>query len=147
MARRRRLLVLLVAAAVLLVPSAPASAAGFVARLRAPTHHPKAGALWPITVTARTRSGRSLRATASYQFLFQGHVRAHAYPSPRANPRSTCSKAGTCRHAPWPFRGTMRDGTFIWPARAAGILLTFRVVVAVRGRGHVNLDYPVRVRR
>ena len=68
-------------------------------------------------------------------------------PEPARRPRSRCSKAGTCRHSPWPFRGTLRDGTFTWPARARGIPLTFRVVVAVRGRGRVNLDYAVRVRR
>ncbi len=146
MGTRGRLIALLVAAAVL-VPAAPSSAASFVARLQAPTHHPRAGKLWPITITARTRSGRALRATATYQFLFEGRVRATRYPSPRADPRSRCSKAGTCRHSPWPFRGTMRDRTFTWPARARGIPLTFRVVVAVRGRGRVNLDYAVRVRR
>jgi hypothetical protein len=146
MARTRRL-VPLVAVAALLVSAAPASAAGFVGRLSAPTHHPKAGKLWPITVSARTRSGKGLRATATYQFVYHGQVVARRAPSPRANPRSSCSKAGTCRHSPWPFRGRFHDGTFTWPARAARIALTFRVIVAVRGRGHVNLDYAVRVRR
>ena len=118
-----------------------------MATLKAPTHHPKANRLWPITVTARTRSGKPLRATATYQFVYNGSVVATRYPSPNADPKSACSKAGTCRKSPYPFRGRLRDSTFTWPARAAGIDLTFRVVVVVKGKGRVNLDYAVRVRR
>lgn len=146
MARTRHVIVPLTVAAAML-PAAPASAAGFVGRLSAPTHHPKAGKLWPITVSARTRSGRGLRATATYKFLYGGQVVATRYPSPHANPRSRCSRAGTCRHSAWPFRGRFTDRTFVWPRRAVGARLTLRVVVGVRGRGHVNLDYRVRVRR
>jgi hypothetical protein len=137
----------MVAVAALLLSAAPAQAAPFVAKLKAPTHSPKANRLWPITVTARTESGKALRATATYQFVYNGSVVATRYPSPRANPKSACSKAGTCRKSPYPFRGRMRDGTFTWPARAAGVGLTFRVVVVVKGKGRVNLDYAVRVRR
>ena len=137
----------LIALAAMLVPAASAQAAPFVAKLTAPTHSPKANTFWPITVTARTSSGRALRATAVYQFLFQGQVRATSYPSPKANPKSACSKTGTCRHSPYPFRGRFRDPTVTWPARSAGIPLTFRVVVTVKGMGRVNLDYSVRVRR
>jgi hypothetical protein len=144
----RRLFVGLLAAVALLAPAAPAGAAApFVATLKAGTHHPTANRLWPITVTARTRLGKALRATATYQFIFNRQVVATRYPSPHADPRSACSRAGTCRHSPYPFRGTLRDRTFTWPARAAGIDLTFRVVVSVKGKGRVNLDYSVRVRR
>jgi hypothetical protein len=135
-------------AAAFLVPAAPAAAAACpVAHLSAPTHHPKAGALWPITVTCRTRSGKGIRATATYQFIYNGQVVATRYPSPNANPSSTCSKEGTCRHSPYPFTGRMRDGTFSWPRRAVGIPLKLRVVVRVRGKGSVNLDYAVKVHR
>ena len=72
---------------------------------------------------------------------------AYDYPSPNANPRSACSKAGTCRRSPWPFFGRMRDATFSWPARAAGIPLTLRVLVRVKGMGSAHADYAVRVRR
>jgi hypothetical protein len=144
---RHRLTAALVAALATLALAAPASAAPFVATLKAPTHRPKAEALWPITVTARTSSGRALRARATYQFVYNGQVVATRYPSPRADPRSKCSKAGTCRHSPYPFRGRLRDGTFTWPKRAVGIALTFRVVVTVKGKGRVNLDYSVRVHR
>src|SRR5690606_27209038 len=117
------------------------------ARLSAPTHTPKANKRWPITVTARTNSGKPLRAKATYQFLYNGQVVATRYPSPRANPNSKCSKQGTCRHSPYRFKGRMRDRTITWPRRAAGMRLTFRVVVVAKGRGKVNLDYAVRVRR
>lgn len=136
-----------VLAAVFLVPAAPAAAAPCVAHLSAPGHHPKAGALWPITVTCRTRSGAPVRATATYQFVFNGQVVATRYPSPKADPDSKCSRDGTCRHSPYPFKGRMRDGTFRWPARAVGVPLKLRVVVRVRGKGSVNLDYAVRVHR
>jgi hypothetical protein len=145
---RRLLAAAVVTALALLALTGPASAASppFVATLKAPTHHPKANALWRITVTARSRSGKALRATADYQFLLDGQVVARPHPSPNADPRSACAKAGNCRHGPWPFRGRYRD-TLIFPARSAGIDLTFRVVVKVKGMGTRNLDYSVRVRR
>jgi hypothetical protein len=142
----RRLLA--AAALTALAAAGPASAASppFKATLTAPTHSPKANALWKITVTARSSSGKALRATADYQFLLHGQVVARSHPSPNADPRSACAKAGNCRHGPWSFRGRYRD-TLIWPARSAGIDLTFRVVVKVKGLGTRNLDYSVRVRR
>jgi hypothetical protein len=140
--------VLAILATAIFLPAGTAGAAApCVARLTAPGHHPKANRLWPITVTCRTPSGKAVRATATYQFVFQNQVVATRYPSPNANPKSACSRAGTCRHSPYPFRGRMRDATFSWPRRAVGIPLTLRVVVSVRGKGSVNLDYAVRVRR
>ena len=136
-----------VLAAAFLVPAAPAAAAPCVAHMSAPGHHPKAGVLWPITVTCRTRSGAAVRATATYQFVYNGQVVATRYPSPKADPNSKCSKEGTCRSSPYPFKGRMRDGTFSWPRRAVGIPLKLRVVVRVRGKGSVNLDYAVKVHR
>ena len=137
----------LIALAALLVPVTSAQAAPFAATLKAPTHHPKANRFWPITVTARSHSGRALRATATYQFVYSGQVVQTAYPSPKADPKLACSKAGTCRHSPYPFRGRFRDPTVVWPARSVGYPLTFRVVVKVKGMGTVKLDYAVRVRR
>ena len=133
---RIRVLLPLLPIIALLVASAPASAARFVATLKAPTHHPRADRAWTITVTCRSRSGRPLRATATYQFLSGGQVVATRYPSPHAPER----------HTPFPFRGSFRDPV-LWPKRSIGVPLTFRVVVAVKGKGKVNLDYAVRVRR
>jgi hypothetical protein len=131
-----------VLATVALVPAAmaatpaPALAAGFVAALRAPTHHPRADRNWVITVTARTRSGRALRATAFYEFLFNGQVVSTQYPDPHGPPHQS----------PWTFTGSFSDAV-VWPRRSVGVPLTFRVVVRARGLGTVNLDYRVRVRR
>ena len=145
---RRALAATLLAALALLAVAGSASAATpFVATLKATTHSPKANAAWPITVTARSQSGRSLRATATYQFVYNGQVVATRYPSPRADLHSKCNQEGTCRHSAYPFTGRLRDPTVTWPARSAGIALKFRVVIKVKGLGTRNLDYSVRVRR
>ncbi|HWV87919.1 MAG TPA: hypothetical protein VNZ62_20890 [Capillimicrobium sp.] len=142
MHRRPRLLLpiatIVVAAGLAAATAAPVSAAPFVAKLRAPNHTPKAGGKdWRITVSVRSPSGRPLRATATYQFLYNGQVVASRHPNP-----------GHARSGkrPYAFRGSYRD-TILWPKRAAGYTLTFRVVVAVRGQGRENLDWRVRVRR
>lgn len=135
--RTRHLLALVIAAAVAL-PAASADAASFVAHLHAPDHHPKAGSKhWRITVTARTRSGRALHAKAVYKFLFRGRVVSTQYPNP-GHP-----KGGK---RPYSFTGRYRD-TILWPRRAVGIPLTFRVIVSVKGKGSVHLDWKVVVHR
>jgi len=133
---RRRILIPAVVVLALAVPVSTAEAASFVAGLRAPGHHPTAGKAWTIKVTARTRSGRPLRATAYYQFLYGGQVVSTQYPSPHAPPR----------HSPYPFKGSFKD-PIVWPARAVGYRLVFRVVIHAKGRGTKKLSYSVRVRR
>ena len=137
--RRRSVMVLVPATAVLVAAAAatPASAAPFVARLKAPTHHPKVGTPWTITVTARSNGGTRLHATAVYKFVYHGQTVATQYPSPH--------HPGEGRR-PYAFFGSYRD-PIPWPARSAGFALTFRVVVTVKGLGSRNLDYAVRVRR
>jgi len=143
----KRVLLPAVLGVALLVPVAPpAEAASFVARLKASGHHPKAGKRWPIRVSARTRSGRPLRARAHYEFYFRGRKVSTQYPNPGARP-GRCPGARGCRERPYRFRGSFRDRSIVWPRRAVGIRLTFRVVVRVRGRGTRKLDYWVRVRR
>lgn len=93
--------------------------------LAAPTHRPTVGAPWPITIRARAPGGRPLRAEVRYQFLFGGNVVA--------------------RRSHYRFRGRFHD-TLRWPARAAGLPLTFRAVVTTP-LGRRNLDYRVRVGR
>jgi hypothetical protein len=145
---RRALAATMLAALALLAVGGSASAATpFVATLKATTHSPKANAAWPITVTVRSHAGRSLRATATYQFVYNGQVVATRYPSPKADLHSKCNQEGTCRHSAYPFTGRLRDPTVTWPARSAGIALKFRVVIKVQGLGTRNLDYSVRVRR
>lgn len=93
--------------------------------LRAQTHHPRAGAPWPIAIRAYDPAGRPLAAEVRYQYLFGGAVVA--------------------RRSHYRFRGTFHD-TFRWPARSLGVPLTFRAVVTTRF-GTRRLDYDVQVRR
>jgi hypothetical protein len=93
--------------------------------LRAGTHHPRAGAPWPIAIRAYDPDGRPLRAEVRYQYLFGGAVVA--------------------RRSHYRFRGTFHD-TFRWPERALEVPLTFRAVVTTP-LGTRRLDYAVQVRR
>lgn len=139
---RKLTTILCIAAAALVLPTTAgaAGAAGFVAHLNAPNHHPKAGKLWYITVSARTSSGKPLRAVAWYEYYYNGQKVATRNPSPR-NPND---ESGGPR--PYPFKGSYRDG-ILWPKRSVGIPLTFRVVVKVKGLGTRKLDWKVVVRR
>ncbi|MGZ4200569.1 MAG: hypothetical protein ACXVRH_00755 [Thermoleophilaceae bacterium] len=128
----RHVAALIAALAVIAVVIAtlPATTVGrppFSAKLSCPQgHHPKAGRSWPITITARTWSGRALSGRVRYEYLYQGQVVAR-----RSNYRFS--------------HGRFRD-TLDWPARSVGIRLTFRAVVTTR-LGKVNLDYWVAVRK
>lgn len=93
--------------------------------LSATGHHPAAGAPWPIVIHASGANGRPLRAEVRYQFLFAGSVVA--------------------RRAHYRFRGTLHD-TIRWPARSAGIPLTFQAVVSTP-LGTRKLNYRVQVTR
>jgi hypothetical protein len=130
---------LLVTGALALAPS-QALAAAFVATLKAPNHHPTAGKLWYITVTAKSNSGRALRATAYYEYYYNGQKVATRNPSPW-DPKD---QSGGPR--PYSFKGSYRDG-ILWPKRSVGIPLTFRVVVKVKGLGTRRMDWKVVVRR
>jgi hypothetical protein len=136
----RRRIVLLIAAATLTpaLAAGSAQAASFTAHLKAPNHTPKAGAKdWRITVTARSKSGKPLHATALYHFVYGGQVVSTQYPNP-GHPVGG--------KKPYAFTGRYSD-TILWPPRAGGVSLTFRVVVTVAGQGSINLDWAVRVRR
>jgi hypothetical protein len=137
--RLRLVTALLVTGAITFAPS-PAAAAAFVATLKAPNHHPTAGKLWNITVSAKSNSGRSLRATAYYEYYYSGQKVATRNPSPW-DPKDS---SGGPR--PYSFRGSYRDG-ILWPKRSIGIPLTFRVVVKVKGLGARKLDWKVVVRK
>jgi hypothetical protein len=136
--RSRILAILAASAAGLLLAAGSASAAAFKATLHAPNHSPKAGGKnWKITVTAKSNSGKALRATSRYEFFFNGQRVSTQYPNP-GHP-----KGGS---KPYAFRGSYKD-TILWPPPAVGHSLTFRVVVSVAGKGSVNLDWKVRVHR
>ncbi len=116
----------------LLIPASSAEAGGWAVKLKAPGHHPVHDQGWPIKVSARTRSGKKLHATALYKYLYQGKVVATSSPY-----KATSTK-------PYPFFGTFKD-VIKWPARSVGYRLTFRVVVKARGRGKKHVDYWVQV--
>lgn len=145
---RIRLLVPLLGAVALLVGAASASAAPFVATFHAPNHAPKAGKNWPVTVTAKSKSGKKLRATALYEIVepISGYVCKEG-PDPGHPSKTAKCGAGPRGSKPWPFFGVMRDPTFIWPSRSLGIKLILRTVVTVKGLGTVNLNWNVKVHR
>jgi len=134
---RRRTLTALATLA-LVAAAAPAEAAQFRAKLDTPKSQPKANKGWKITVHARSKAGKAIRATAYYQFLFQGQVVSTQYPSP-GKPPGTAKK-------PYRFKGSYSD-KLLFPPRATGIPLKLRVVVQVKGKGTVKLDKAVKVRR
>ena len=114
------------------VASAPASvparaACGYTARLRAPTHRPKANRFWKIAVTTSTR-----RLTAAhYEFFFNGQKVSTQYVNYNHH---------------FKFRKRFSDPTIKFPARAVGYPLVFRVVLR-NSCGTRNLNYSVKVRR
>ena len=95
-----------------------------IVTLSARTHHPLAGAPWPIVIVARRAAGAPLRATVHYQFLFAGSVVA--------------------RRSHYRFDGTLHD-VLRWPANSEGVPLTFRAIVTT-ALGTRRLDYPVQVK-
>jgi hypothetical protein len=132
---RRILLALSIAVAAGGALTAPAVAAcPWTAKLSAPTHSPKVGKPWKIRVTT---SLANVRSSAYYAFLFKGKQVSRQ----EINPDTFATG-----HALYHFRGGFRDPTIVWPKRALGIPLTFRVVIKNRC-GTKNLDYDVKVRR
>ncbi len=117
--------------------SATAAAPPFKATLSAPKTNPKVGKLWDITVTARSNAGKPLRASAYYQFVFQGQVVSTQYPAPG-------TKGVGVRHSPWRFTGHFSD-QLLFPARSVGVPLTLRVVVTATGHGTVKLNHDIHV--
>ena len=107
-------------------PTAQPPPAQFTAKLRAPTHTPKANANWRWSLTVRDLQGHPLKTTVEVQFLFGGQVVGRDSPRTRR------------------FVGSFSD-TLQWPAQSVGQPLTFRLVVTT-SKGTTNVDYPVQVR-
>jgi hypothetical protein len=120
---------------------AASSAQAFTASLQAPTHHPQAGKHWPIKVGAH-QHGKAIHASAFYQFLFSGNVVQSCTPIPNKPGGKKCNDGKSAK--PWHFNGSFRD-VVVWPKRAIGYPLTFRVVIHARHGGTKHVDYPVRV--
>jgi hypothetical protein len=133
----RKIVVLLASTAALAAPAA-AVGAPFKVSLKTPKGQPKANKLWKITVGAHSNSGKKLHASAYYQFLFNGQVVSTQYPDPK--------HPGTVggRDSAWKFAGSYTDH-LLFPDRSAGIPLTLRVQVTVKGKGTLHKDRKIRV--
>lgn len=99
-----------------------ASSGGVTATMHAGSHHPTVNVPWPVRFTV-TRGGSPVRASVSYQYLFNGQIVA--------------------RRSHYVFTGHFAD-TFEWPASAVGYPLTLRAVI-VSGATTLDLDYAVQV--
>jgi hypothetical protein len=91
------------------------------ATFSASTHHPNCKQKWPVTVTARY-NGKPARATAFYQFLYDGQLVNTQYPysDTSKNPHG---------HV-WHFVGGFTDPTFgPFGSLAVGQHLTVRAVI------------------
>jgi hypothetical protein len=128
---RIRVLAVAMPVVALLILAAPAQA--FIAHLHALGHHPTECEKWPIRVSAHTRSGKPLRATALYHYLYNGQVVGTASPYGRNSTK------------PYPFKGHFRD-VLRFPTESVGISLVFRVVIATKHHGKEHIDYPIKVR-
>jgi hypothetical protein len=93
---------------------------------------------WRYTITVNDQAGRPVAAKARLQVLLGTHV-VRCWKSTAMVPCSG-AKAGT-----WiAFKGK-RTATIIWPARAAGMKLTFQAIV-VAGIRTLRLRAPLTVR-
>jgi hypothetical protein len=124
----RRLVLTFLAACVLVAFAAPdAMACRIGGSLKASGHHPKAGKKWAIVVTASP----SITTSAKYEFYFQGQKVSTQYPFYNHH---------------YKFKKRFRDGTIVFPKRAVGYQLTFRVVIHNRC-GTKNFNYAIKVRK
>jgi hypothetical protein len=124
--RRFVVFVSLTIAAILAI--APAAQAALSVTMHATTHNPKAGAKWPITISAHNGK-KKVCGHVRYVFLFNGKAVGHRNAGVGGN-----------------FCGHFKDPDIVWPKKAVGIPLTFRAVVDTK-LGQRNLDYAVKVKR
>jgi hypothetical protein len=136
MVRGASLVVAVSVLALSLVPSAVGSrahaSAKWTAKMTVPTHRPKARKPWPVKIVAKTASGKKLRGTVQYHFIYKGQVVSSAGCIPN-------------KPDPCPFNGTYKD-VVRWPVRSVNIKLTFQATVKTK-LGTKNLNWWVKVRR
>jgi hypothetical protein len=97
------------------------------ASLHGQGHAPTPGKLWHYSVLATNGSGKALSGKVDTEFVFNGVVVGHESPPTH------------------PLKNGRLDDAVTFPARSAGIPLTFRVVVHTPA-GTVTLNWPVKVR-
>ena len=89
--------------------------AKLIVKITAPTHHPKANAKWPVTVTATNGTGQFVHATLTMRILFNG------------NPVGKVDNGRVYR-----FFGTWREKPgqeITWPKESRGQTLEFEAIV------------------
>jgi hypothetical protein len=95
------------------------------AALHGQNHAPKIGKKWQYLVIATDPSGHALPGTVDTEFVFNGTVVGRESPPTH------------------PLTNGRLDNKVTYPAQAAGIPLTFRVVVHTRA-GTVTLNWSVK---
>jgi hypothetical protein len=128
---RRHVLAVLLGMAAPLILAAPAQA--FVTHLDAPGHHPKDCEKFPVRISAHTRSGKPLRATALYHYYYNGSL------------VGTSSPYGRNSTKPFPFKGHFRD-VLRFPSQSVGVPLVWRTVLKTKHHGKEHIDYRIKVR-
>jgi hypothetical protein len=104
--------------------------AALVVKISAPTHHPKANAKWPVTITATNGSGQNVHATVTMRILFNG------------NPVGKVDNGRVYR-----FFGTWREKPgqeITWPKDSKGQPLEFEAIVKGQHRT-VTKTYAIMV--
>jgi hypothetical protein len=133
MGRKRRLLTSVIVAMLVTMGGSAAAAPALIRQSSGPltatlapsTHTPKINTPVPIVVTA-TLSGKPVRATAVYEFLFNGAIVSTTYPYGNKH---------------YTFTGHFSD-KLNFPPSSLGFPLTFRVVIKAGGRT-VNLNCTI----
>jgi hypothetical protein len=103
----------------------------FKATLQAPTHTPKVGVPWPITIRVTNLDGRPIRGRLTMRFLY-GQI-----PVGKVDNGRVYSFVGSWREP--------KGDEIEFPPAARGQRLTFQGIVTVRGRS-AKLNYWVRPR-
>jgi hypothetical protein len=135
--RDMRLLVVLVAAFAVVAPATAASSP-VRATLTTASTTPLADAPWRYTIVVKDRSGKSLAAKARLQILV-GTLVVGCWTG---KAMAQCSGASS---GAWIAFTGKRTGVLTWPARSAGVKLTFQATVVAAGRS-LKLRAPVSVK-
>ena len=131
-------LILFVLVAALALAASAAAASPVRGTMSTSSTEPLAGTPWGYTIVVKDRAGNPLAATVWLQLLRGARV-VGCWKS-TAMVRCSGARAGT-----WiTFKGK-RTGVIAWPARLAGVRLTFRATV-VTGTQALMLRAPVTVR-
>ncbi len=109
-------------------PTVSGSSGGMRASLHGANHAPKAGRKWDYSVLATDQGQHPLSGTVDTEFALGTQVVGHESPPTHS------------------LRNGRLNDNVTFPAQAAGIPLTFQVIVRTK-LGSVTLDWPVKVQK